>query len=369
MGPKESLFRNTLIPTGQLAELTLCLPLAMAEFQGKRDKRGLRAMAIWELLNLAAAYTAHCEPYNEPRLASIEALVRSLREALLEVFASFGQRRSNVVERIWDDKSLASLLLRAELRKAFGRLDAQLVNLAGAMYSAVGYQKSAPHKWRDRVCKLPTVLTPGKCISKWRTLVRNSPQETWLATALLAAGVQSGAPLKLSLSRVLRQKPFRSSTEGRKRAAELMAAMFQSAENSKTPAEMKTAARVPEGVAVASLADGTLRVTAQFDASVLLSDTLRLKLIAAGTTAPAAVAAILEPKTCSKHCDLTSLKKTVAEVEKWLKQQKAGGKDAVAAVSEWADDAQWSALREKLNKTFTPKERKLLAKLLAVKKA
>lgn len=328
---KETVFRDALIPAGQLAELVL-VEQASATFRSRRNES--LAQHLLEPLNLASLYIT--DPQNKADLTSLNTALRDYAKVLAQTLQLKMGRKSE-----------------AEKKKLFNAaivtLGASIKPLINQLYSVMGYSPARRSVWMDKHTAVQTELNKGGRANKWRTFVRNTPLS------------QVAADYKLTGPMVARNL---GSDVGKQKLPQLWRDVF-GVQAVETQNIEDSVARLPSNVNVASTDAGLLKVTASFNPKLYLvrdkKDTTPI------TSLPDAIQDTLEPKSFHFECSYLTLAATVQKMEDLLAAEKEKTKEVQAAYDLWLSGTRVAALKAKLAKTFTKEELALLGVAEAVK--
>ncbi len=355
---KEAFFKDVLVPTGQLVELTVFLAHRhRAHLRVDDDLQGDHlAHQLWEPLNLVAAYALT----NPSNLHELGRQVGEFQAALCRAL-DLGQTKA-AKEHVAGAFRRAALTTTGAIANRYvsnlRHLRVDLPSLVAALYRAIDYSPSCRHRWLSKTLETATAVTRHNNPSGWRTLVRNS---TWDSTRKLV-GVDDVLP------KTIRAEDVYGSREGKARLAALWADLFGTqpvAAGTTTPLAPDLV-RLPVAISVRSNLQGRLEVSAKFDPSQGLPLAMQAELQKQTRgKQPAALRAELEVRQHLVEVDWTALADGVHRATAWLDTQQASQARTEAVVSEWLAAKKLEVVRKKLTEHFSEEERKLLSAALS----
>lgn len=345
---KESFFRTSLVPTGQMLQVFLRLQARVL----RRDALVALTHDLFEPLNLASVYVI--DP-NVDDWTRVESALSEFRAVLLRSFDGLGTGRKAVLSLLLTGKGRlpAGAQKALQLGQASMTLP-EIKHLRSTVHEAIGYGEALRHKWFSRHLATPTALTHGKRTNRWRTFARHL---SW--TDALALLQTDG----MDLEKVAPEQVF-GHRVGRALAPKLWADTFGPA-IAAVPVAPEASDLVPRGVTVKSDAAGRLVVQAKFDPKSLLSAAQLKRLLALGAGMPASLKQTLAERNHSGVASLASLQDAVTQAAVWRDAQAASKERVQGDFGAWENELKRAEVSRKLQAHFSDDERKLLAHMLA----
>lgn len=358
---KEDIFRNQLVPAGQLLETMLRLPMG-ALHPGLHSFKNRQQLSndVFDALGIAVCYVAH------PHTADVSKLVEAvggLIQKLIYVLDAITDARPGPVLETFGIRMRRSIHdTNFEFVRRFDLFLKSLPELCSAVHKACQYEPAKRDVWLRSMTSPSTSLTTGGRMNRWRTFVRNL---SWERTAELL-----NVKAKLAAEGRLHSHPL-SSEVGKRHAQSLWTKLFAEMAEAGALMEKGTSPTglvpVSDGVAITMTADRLLEVSSRFNPAARLSkETTESigKLSNQGKTVPEALALDTAPRQFLVKTDVAGLAEVVGNATAWLAEQTAKQASLQQQYDSWVADEKLQVVRSKLDAHFSPEERELLRKAL-----